>query len=166
MSYVSLIEWLLTPTAPGATVSILLIALALSFAISLTNRLLTNKKQVDGWKREIAAWTAEFNKARKCGDKKLLAKVQKQQPAILKLQSKMMWQSMKVFLIFSIPIFFMWQILSGFYQTNAVAKIPMSTIFSFPVGGELTFFWWYLLCSYLFGFLFSRFFGLGMGATQ
>ncbi len=164
--HVCLIEWLMAPVAPGATVSILLIAMALSFAISLTNRLLTNKKKVDEMKREIAAWTSEFNKARKSGDKKLLAKVQKQQPAILKLQSKMMWQSMKVFLIFSIPIFFMWQMLSGFYQNNAVAYIPLSTILGFNVGGQLSFFYWYLLCSYLFGFLFSRVFGLGMGATQ
>jgi uncharacterized membrane protein (DUF106 family) len=137
----------------------------LSFAISLTNRLLTNKKQVDKWKREISAWNAEFKKARKSGDKKLLAKVQKQQPAILKLQSRMMWQSMKVFLIFSIPIFLMWQVLSGFYGSNVVARVPMSNVFGYNIGGELPFFWWYLLCSYLFGFLFSRFFGLGMGST-
>ena len=159
----SLIEWLLTPSAPGATVSILILAMLLSFAISLTNRLITNKKQVDEWKREISAWTAEFNKARKSTDKKALAKIQKQQPAILKLQSKMMWQSMRVFLIFSIPIFLIWQLLNGFYKSNAVAHIPLSNIFGFNIGGGLNFFWWYLLCSYLFGFLFSRVFGLGMG---
>jgi len=163
---VSFIEWLLTPTAPGATLSILLISMSLSFSMSLANRLLTNKKQADVWRREISAWTAEFNKARKSGDKKILAKVQKQQPAILKLQSKMMWQSMRVFLIFSIPILFVWQLLSGFYGSNAVAYIPLSTFFGLNVGGALTLFWWYLLCSYLCGFIFSRVFGLGMGATQ
>ncbi len=157
----SLLDALLQPNAPGATIAVLLLGIGLTFVTSLANRLLTNKEQREAWRREISAWNDEFKKARKSGDKKLLAKVQKQQPRIMKIQSKMAWQSMKVSLIFFVPILLLWQFLIGFYGPTVIAHLPW-------FGGtlQLTIVWWYPLCSLTSGILFSRLFGLGMGATE
>lgn len=143
---------------PGATVAIMLLALFISFALSSANRLLTNKEQMDVWRRDIAAWNAEFKEARKSGDKKRLAKAQKQQSRILKLQSKMSLQQMKVFAISFIPILLLWRLLGGFYGNHAVVFLPQF--------GPLPLIYWYMLCSYMFGLYFQRIFGLGMGAPE
>lgn len=155
------LDWLLTPSAPGATIAILLLSIAITFLTSLANRLLTNREQLNAWRREISQWTSDFKKANRSGDKKLLAKVKRQQPRITQLQSKMMWQSMKVSLLFMVPFFIIWQLLYGFYQNNVVAYLPW-------FGGEwaLPILWWYLLCSFFSSTLFSRAFGLVWGATE
>jgi len=155
------LDWLLTPQAPGATIAVLLLAMGLTLLTSLANRLFTNKKQRNAWQREISAWNAEFKKARKSGDKKLLAKVQRQQSRIMKLQSKMMWQSLRVSLIFMIPFFLLWQFLIGFYRDAVIASLPW-----FDGTLQLSIVLWYLLCSITSGILFSRLFGLGMGAPE
>lgn len=157
----SILEWLLAAEGSGATIAALLVAIGLTFVTSLANKLLTNKEQRDAWRREISAWNDEFKKARKSGDKKLLAKVQKQQPRIMKIQSKMAWQSMKVSLIFFVPILLLWQFLIGYYDGAVIAHLPW-------FGGtlQLTIVWWYPLCSLTCGVIFSHLFGLGMGATE
>ena len=162
----SILDWLLAAEGSGATIAALLVAIGLTFVTSLANRLLTNKEQRDAWRREISARNDEFKKARKSGDKKLLAKVQKQQSRIMKLQSKMAWQSMKVSLIFFVPILLLWQFLIGYYVTpegfpSVLAHLPW---FGEPL--QLTIVWWYPLCSLTCGVIFSHLFGLGMGATE
>ena len=157
----SILDWLFMQQGSGATIAALLVAIGLTFVTSLANRLLTNKEQREAWRREISAWNEEFKKARKSGDKKLLAKVQKQQPRIMKLQSKMAWQSMKVSLIFFVPILLLWQFLIGYYGGGVIAHLPW-----FDGTLQLTIVWWYPLCSLTCGVLFSHLFGLGMGATE
>jgi len=151
---------------PVSTMFILLLSMALSLITALANRLLTNQDQLKAWRREVAEWTADFNKARKSNDKKLLAKVKQKQPYITKLQSKMMWQSMKVSFIFFIPFILLWNLFLNptYIDVPAVAYIP--NILSSDGGASwmpLPYFWWYLLCSFLFGTLFSRILGLAMG---
>jgi uncharacterized membrane protein (DUF106 family) len=148
---------------PVSTVFILLLSMALTLVTSLANRFLTNQNQLRAWRQEIAEWTAEFNKARKTQDKKLLAKVKKKQVDITKIQSKMTWQSMKVSLIFMIPFFLLWTLfLNPTFGLTAVAYIP-----NILEGGSwiaIPLFWWYLLCSFLFGTLFAKVLGLAVGA--
>jgi uncharacterized membrane protein (DUF106 family) len=151
---------------PVSTIFILLLSMCLSLATSLANRFLTNQDQLRTWRREIAEWNADFKKARKTNDKKLLAKVKKQQPQIMKIQSKMSWQSMKVSFIFMIPFFLLWYLFltPTYFDVPAVAYIP--NILSSASGVSwipLPLFWWYLLCSFLFGTLFARVLGLAMG---
>lgn len=153
-----LFDWFLMPIAPGASVGILLFSLGLSFLTTLVNRLLTNPEQQNAWRREIAEWTSQFNKARREGDKKLLAQLQKQQKRIMQLQSKMFTHSMKVSLIFFIPFLLIWQLLMGIYRGNPVVYIPGV--------GWLTVFFWYFLCSMFFSTIFSRIFNVGMGAIE
>jgi len=155
------LDWLFMQQGSGATIAILLLGIGLTFVTSLANRLLTNREQINAWRREVSAWNAEFKKARKSGEKKLLAKVQKQQSRIMKIQSKMAWKQMRVSLIFFVPILLLWQFLIGYYGPTVLAHLPW-------FGGtlQMTVVWWYPLCSLTSGILFSRLFGLGMGATE
>ena len=71
---------------PYSTLFILGLSFFLSFVTSLTNRLLTNRQQMREWNKEIATWREESMKASKTGDKKLMAKVKKDQKRIMQLQ--------------------------------------------------------------------------------
>ncbi|UCG37453.1 MAG: DUF106 domain-containing protein [Candidatus Bathyarchaeota archaeon] len=149
------LDWLLGPLAPAATIFIMLLCISLTFLTSLVNRLLTNPEQLRTWRREVKEWTDEFREAQKTKDKKKLAKVEKRKAYIMKLQQKMSWQSMKVSLFFFIPFLLMWQVLWGIYS-EPVAFLPGF--------GPLSIVLWYLLCSLFFSTIFSRAFGVGIGA--
>lgn len=151
------VDWLLAPQAPAATIFILLLCVFLTFLTSLVNRLFTNPEQLRTWRKEIKRWTDEFKEAQRSKDKKKLAKVEKQRDSIMKLQQKMSWQSMKVSLLFFIPFIIMWQVLWGIYR-GPVAFLPGF--------GALSIVWWYFMCSLFFSTLFSRAFGVGIGAME
>ena len=138
-----------------ATIFILLLSVFLTLLTSLVNRLLTNPKELHAWRGEIKQWTDEFREASRTKDKKKLAKVEKQRARIMKLQQKMSWQSMKVSLLFFIPFLIIWQLLISIYR-EPVAFLPGI--------GPLPIFYWYLLGSLFFSTLFSRAFGVGIGA--
>jgi len=150
---------------PYSTFFILLLSFSLSLVTLLTNRLLTNREQMKAWNKEIAAWRADSLKASRTSDKKLMAKVKKQQKQMMQLQSKMTWQSMKTSFIWFIPLMLMWWLFLTPMYTNpetgpiAVAYIPWFGNEPLP----LTYFYWYFLCSIVFQALLSRLLGLGMG---
>ncbi len=150
---------------PYSTLFLFFLALLISLLTSLTNRLLSNPEKSKAWRKEIAEWNSELRKAQKANDKKTVEKLMKKQKQILQLQSKMTWQSMKVTLIFFVPLILIWQFLGGFYTKNAQA-IPVAY---FPgVGPTLSILvlnlsslvWWYLLCSMMLGTIFSHVFGI------
>jgi len=144
---------------PFSTLFVIALAFAISLSTTLLNRKFMNKEQTATWQHEINKWNAEKNMAKRSGDKKLLAKVKKQEPRILQLQSKMFSQRMKTFLITFIPLIVLWQVLIGFFQNRAVAYLPG---FSIEQIFELPFFWWYLICSFFVGTILSRIFGVEM----
>jgi uncharacterized membrane protein (DUF106 family) len=143
-----------------STFFILALAFGVSFATSLTNRFLTNREQLKAWTKEIKEWREDSLKARKTGDKKLLAKVKKQERHVMQLQSKMTLQSMKTSFLWFIPLMIMWYVLLP-------QIVPISEIVAYIpwLSGEfpLSVFLWYLLCSFLASALFTRLFGLGLG---
>jgi uncharacterized membrane protein (DUF106 family) len=154
---------------PFSTLFLLGLAVIISFMTSLTNRLLTDPEKSKAWRREVSEWTKEFQEARREGDKKKLDKVMKRQKEILQLQSKMMWQSMKVTLIFFVPLIIIWSILGGFYTVHTATATRAIDIAYLPGVGpvlHILFFsfasliWWYLVCSMLFGTVFSHVFGI------
>jgi uncharacterized membrane protein (DUF106 family) len=149
-------EWLLP--IPNSTLFILILSMSLSFLTALANKLFTNKEQLSAWNREIARWKADLKKATQSGDKKLLAKVKRKERYILQIQSKMMWQSFRVSLLFFIPFLLIWQLLIGFYRDLPVVYIP-------GLGG-LTLFWWYALCSFASGTLITKALGVSLGVTE
>jgi uncharacterized membrane protein (DUF106 family) len=146
---------------PYSTLFILLISSIISLVTSLTNRLLTNREQMKAWNQEISAWRADSMKATRTGDKKLKAKVEKQQKHIMQIQSKMSWQSMKTTFIWFIPLMLLWI----FFLTPTYANVA-SVAYLPGIGGvwSLPLFWWYLLCSFLSNSLITRLLGLSLGA--
>lgn len=153
---------------PYSTLFVLLLALAVSFLTSLANRLLSNPEKSKVWRKEISEWNSELRKAQKEGDKKTLDKVMKRQKEIMQLQSKMMWQSMKVTLLFIVPLFLIWQFLGSAYVitvNNVPSPAPVAyfpgfgAILPIPIF-QISLIWWYLLSSMLFGTVFSHVFGL------
>jgi len=160
----------LIKTPPASTIFILFLSMLLSLITSLANRFLINQDELRASRKEVANWTSEFRKATRSGDKKLLAKLKRQQPRILQLQKKMSWQSMKVSFIFMIPFLLLWYLfLFPLYSgVPAVAYIPGIPGFwegSVPGRADLPLFLWYLFCSFLFGTLWSRVLGLAVGTT-
>jgi uncharacterized membrane protein (DUF106 family) len=145
---------------PYSTLFILLISSIISLVTSLTNRLLTNREQMKAWNQEISAWRADSMKATRTGDKKLKAKVEKQQKHIMQIQSKMSWQSMKTTFIWFIPLMLLWI----FFLTPTYANVA-SVAYLPGIGGvwSLPLFWWYLLCSFLSNSLITRLLGLSLG---
>ncbi len=149
---------------PYSTIFILVLALTVSFLTSLANRLLSNPEKSKAWRKEISEWNGELRKAQKEGDKKTLDRLMKRQKEIMQLQSRMMWQSMKVTLLFIVPLFLIWQFLGSVYVINSspapVAYFPgFGPILPIPIF-QISLIWWYLISSMLFGTIFSHVFGL------
>jgi uncharacterized membrane protein (DUF106 family) len=158
-------------TIPYSTIFMFLLAFTISLLTTLANRLLTNPEKSKEWRKEIAEWNTDLRKAQRGGDKKTVDKLMKRQKEVFQLQSKMMWQSMKVTLLFLVPLILIWQFLGGFYtkpgvppdipsQPIAVAYFPgIGPILPLPIF-NISLIWWYLFCSMLFGMIFSHVFGI------
>ncbi|MEM1540285.1 MAG: EMC3/TMCO1 family protein [Candidatus Bathyarchaeia archaeon] len=140
-----------------STLFILMLAAAISFLLTLANRLTMDPEKTKAWRKEITEWSAQLREARKSGDKKQLEKLMKKQQYILQIQAKMYWQSMKVSFLFFIPLMIVWYLLRWIYRGAEIAYFP-------GVGPQLlwfsSLFWWYLLCSFLFSTMFSHLLGI------
>ncbi|HDN63296.1 MAG TPA: DUF106 domain-containing protein [Candidatus Bathyarchaeota archaeon] len=140
-------EWMLTP--PGSTVFIFIFSMIFSFAISGTQRLLTNPSKLNAWRKEVAKWTSEYREAVKKQDKKLISKLKKKETKIMNLQKKILWHTMRVSMFFFVPILLIWQFfLIPVYGRNPVAYLPGF--------GPLDLTSWYLVCSFMFSTLVQR----------
>jgi len=145
---------------PYSTLFILGIAALVSLLTTLVNRLVSNPQKSKGQRKEVSEWNKELREAQRAKDKKTIEKLMKKQQYIMKMQTKMMWSSMKVSLLFIVPLLLMWQVLGGFYSEQDIAIFP-------GVGANLplpmfsaSLIWWYLLCSLFFGTTFAHVFGL------
>jgi uncharacterized membrane protein (DUF106 family) len=164
---------------PFVTMVVLFVSLVMSFLSSFINSRFMPKEhrqKVKKLQRRISVLTKEKNEnmkeAKSSGDKKLLRKAQKQEKQLLQLQSQALSLSSKQIRVLPITMavfFVVWLLLTGsilgfklfnspFIGTAPVAYLPW-------IGGvmPLTLFYWYLICSFLFGALFSRIFGLTGG---
>jgi uncharacterized membrane protein (DUF106 family) len=164
---------------PFVTIVVLSVSIVMSFLSSLINSRFMPKEhrqKVKDLQRRISVLTKEKNEnmkeAKSSGDKKLLRKAQKQEKQLLQLQSQALSLSSKQFRVLPITMavfFVVWLLLTGsilgfklfnspFIGPNPVAYLPW-------LGGvlPLSLFYWYLICSFLFGALFSRIFGLTGG---
>ncbi|MCD6432249.1 DUF106 domain-containing protein [Candidatus Bathyarchaeota archaeon] len=145
---------------PYSTFFMLFLALVITLATSVANRLLTDPEKMKAWRKEISEWNKELREARRANDKKRIEKLMKKQQYILQLQGKMSWQTMKVSLMFFIPILIVWQALIGFYGNSQIAYFPgIGATLPIPMFG-LSMIWWYMLCSFLFSTIFSHLLGL------
>lgn len=144
---------------PDSTYLILGVAAFLAIVSNLANRFLVDMAKIRSQVAEVKVWQKEFDKARKSGDKQMLARAQKRQSAIMKVQSKMMFDRMKVTFIFFIPFILVWRVLAQFYTPiGTVANTPF-TIPYLLEDAHVSYFTWYFLCSLAISLPLSRFLG-------
>lgn len=145
---------------PGSTLFIFFLAVTVTFFMTLANRLLTDPEKLKAWRKEIAEYYEQFREAQKKGNKKQIDKLMKKQQYILQLNAKISLQSTKVTMLFIIPLMIVWSFLGGIYVKAEIAYFPgVGWNLPIPVFGS-SLFWWYMLCSMLFGTLFSHLFGI------
>jgi uncharacterized membrane protein (DUF106 family) len=150
------IEDLLTPNAPAATIVIMLICITISFLNSSINRFLVSRfvgwEQYRAMQKETSEYRAQMTQAMRKKDKKLLEKLKKKEPQILNMQKKMAKPQLVLFGLSFSYILVWWLILTPIYGAKIVAYIP-------GIGG-INVFYWYFICSFLFGTLSSRLLGI------
>lgn len=142
---------------PYSTFFIMFLAFASSLVTTLLNRKFVDRRLLAEWQDEIARWNAERELARKTGDKKLMAKVKKQELRIMQMRAKISSQQMKTSLLTFVPFLVIWWVLILFYENRPVAFIPLWGSVGLP------FFFWYVICQFFFNFLLSKIFNVEMG---
>jgi len=149
-------EWLSMPTAPAATITIMLICIAISFLNSSINRLLVSRfvgwEQYRKMQKETSEYRAQTTRAIRTKDKKLLEKLKRKEPQIMNMQKKMVKPQLILFALSFSYIFIWWFVLIPIYGNETVAYIPGI--------GPIYVIWWYMICSFLFGTLSSRVLGI------
>jgi uncharacterized membrane protein (DUF106 family) len=139
---------------PWATLSIMLISVAISFMNVGLNRFLISR--MVGWheyramQKELAEYNSLRMKALRAKDTKLLEKLKKKDAQMKTMQVKMSKPQM-LLLPITFIYFIVWPFLLGFYPT-AVVYVPGF--------GAQPFYIWYLLCSFFFGTLASKIIGI------
>lgn len=156
-------SWLMTSlepygVRPYSTIFILAVALALSLTTNLANRLLVDVERMKSVMKEVKAWRKDFDEARKTNNKQLMAKAMKKQKAVMQLQSKAMWDRMKVSFMYLGPFWIIFYVLSSFFKNSAVAVSPFT--FPFLLGNDLPFVTWYIVCSLALSLPLSRLLGV------
>ena len=142
---------------PASTLFTLMVAGVLALITNASNRFLVDVKRAAVVTKEVNAWRKEFEQARKSNNKKLLAQLTKKQQAMMKLQSQVAFDRMKVSFIFIIPFWAVWIVLSGSFGQAIVAYSPIEIPFA---GANLSFFYWYLICSFTISLPLSRILGV------
>jgi uncharacterized membrane protein (DUF106 family) len=164
---------------PVATIVVLSVSIVMSFLSSLINSRFMPKEhrqKVKDLQRRISALTKEKNEnmkeAKSTDDKKLLKKAQKQEKQLLQLQSQALSLSSKQIRVLPITMavfFVVWLLLTGsilgikLFTSPFIGPDPIAYLPWFGGVLPLSLFYWYLICSFLFGSLFSRIFGLTGG---
>ena len=146
---------------PLATLAIMGVAIAISFANMGLNRLLITR--MIGWQeyrsmqKEMSEYNSQRMAAMRAKDEKTLERLKKKQSQITAMQTKMFKPQLIL-----IPITFIyliiWPILTGVFP-NAVAYIPGVNAMPNGLPG-VPFFYWYLICSFFFGTIASRIVGV------
>jgi len=164
---------------PYVTIIVIFVSLTMSITSSLINSRFMPKEhreKVKALQRKISALTKEKNEnmktAKSTGDKKLLKKAQKQEKQLLQLQSQALSLTSKQFRVFPITMavfFIVWLLLTGnilgfkLFDSPFIGPDPIAYLPWFGGVLPLALTYWYLICSFLFGTLFSRIFGLTGG---
>jgi uncharacterized membrane protein (DUF106 family) len=130
--------------------------MGISFINSSINRLLVSRfigwEQYKEIQKELAEYRSLTTQAMRKNDKKLLEKLKKKEPQILNMQKKMLKPQL-ILIAITFSYIFIWPlVLYPLYDGTTVAYIPII--------GQAQVFWWYFICSFLFGTLASRLLGI------
>ena len=141
---------------PAATFAIMLICMVISSVNSCINRLLISRfvgwEQYKTIQKELSEYRTLTTQAMRKNDKKLYEKLKKKEPQILNMQKKMLKPQL-ILLVLSFSYIFIWLFgLTPLFKSSTVAYIPII--------GKAQVFWWYFICSFLFGTLAARLLGI------
>ncbi len=155
---------------PWSTLSIMGISILIASVNSGLNRFLIGR--MIGWDsyRAMQKETAEYRRqqmaARRAGDKKMLEKLKKKESQIMNMNAKMAKPSMLLFGLSFVYIIVWIFVLTPSFGNSVVAYMPGFGDFlgAPPPGssspGQMSVFYWYPVCSLLFGTLASRILGI------
>ncbi|WXG45480.1 MAG: EMC3/TMCO1 family protein [Candidatus Atabeyarchaeum deiterrae] len=171
-------------TPPLSAIFVILITLTMSLATALITRKVTDQPKLQRYRREIAEWRRMMNEAKKTGNEKLALEVRRRSKIVEHMQKQMASQSIRPLLIYIIPFFIVFAVLNGFFGVNTVAAIPWNLGLLKPIpllgtfimgvssgmgnGGSiygLTYFGWYLFCSFSFGMMVNKLLGVNVTGT-
>jgi uncharacterized membrane protein (DUF106 family) len=137
---------------PVSTLVIMLISIGIAFMNGGINRILISR--LVGWEdyRRMQKETTEFRsqmmQATRANDKKQVEKLKRKESQIMNMQKKMMKPQLVNFGVSFLYIFIWIFVLTPTFGADFVAYIPGI--------GSITVFYWYPICSLLFGTLSSR----------
>ncbi|HKZ88022.1 MAG TPA: hypothetical protein VJ066_02545 [Candidatus Bathyarchaeia archaeon] len=144
---------------PLSTVSIMAVAVTISFANMGLNRLLITR--MIGWQeyrsmqKEMSEYNSERMRALRAKDTKTIERLKKKESQITAMQTKM-FKPQLILIPITFIYFVIWPVLQGFYAVNGVAQ----NVAYVPGLGAQPFFIWYLICSFFFGTIASRVVGV------
>jgi uncharacterized membrane protein (DUF106 family) len=155
---------------PLSTFAIMAVAIAVAFINSGINRALVSHfvgwSQYKSMQREMAEWRAQQMAAVRANDKKQLEKLKKKESQIMNMQKQMLKPQMILF-GFSFVYIIVWIfVLTPTYGATTVAYLPgfdninVANFLVFGKHGAMGVFYWYPICSFLFGTLASRIMGI------
>lgn len=130
---------------PYSTFFILFLALAVGFTTSFIQRRYVNFEELRRVRTQLGELRKQTLEARKKGDRKAYAKLQKKQTQIMRESSKVMGQQTKVSLFTMFPFLILFWVLYQVFQTTIVAFSPIPIPYGTVEGTQLTFWLWYFL---------------------
>lgn len=153
------------PQMPLSTLFTIGVAIVMSLISSTAAKLLVDYDMVRSTMKEVQAWQKELNAAKKAKDEQTVSKLMKKSQAMMKQQSRASMEQMKVTAVTFVPFLVVWYTLNAVLGHYPVAYAPYPLPFLSAVtslGVPLTFFYWYLLCSFSVNLPLMRIFGIGM----
>jgi uncharacterized membrane protein (DUF106 family) len=156
------------PKMPSSTLFTIGVAIVMSLISSTAAKLLVDYDMVRSTMKEVQAWQRELNAAKRAKDEATVSKLMKKSQGMMKQQSRASMEQMKVTAVTFVPFLLVWYTLNAVLGAHPVAYAPfplpfLSTMTSFGV--PLTFFYWYLLCSFSVNLPLMRVFGIGMSES-
>jgi uncharacterized membrane protein (DUF106 family) len=150
---------------PWSTFAIMGISVVIAFLNSGLNRLLVTHfvgwEQYRSMQKETSEWRSQQMAAARANDKKQLEKLKKKESQIMAMQKKMAKPQMVLFGVSFIYIVVWIFFLTPTYGASPVAYLPgFGNTLGFGPHGEMGVFYWYPICSLLFGTLASRILGV------
>jgi uncharacterized membrane protein (DUF106 family) len=150
---------------PWSTFAIMGISIVIALINSSINRLLVSHfigwEQYKSMQKETSEWRSQQMAAMRANDKKQLEKLKKKESQITAMQKKMAKPQMILFGVSFIYIVVWIFFLTPTYGPRPVAYLPgFAGILGFGEHGAMGVFYWYPLCSLLFGTLASKIIGV------
>ena len=144
------------------------IVFSVAFLMSLSSTLLRRKfvdpEQSKDWQQTVKQWQADKERAKNSGDKKLAAKLRKQEKRINQMQSRMLKGQLITMAIQMAAFFIVWQVLIMYLGDKIVAFLPFQIPFIIDIYPyPMPFFYWYMICSFLSSIIIQKIFGMNTG---